>query len=396
MSPASSSSERPRIYLDNAATSWPKPDRVVEAVTRYLRASGAPAGRSAYREALDAATLVDAARRGIARLFDAESPQQIVFTSNGTDGLNQVLHGLLREGDHVVTSVCEHNSVLRPLAALRQRRGIEVTHVPSDRMGRVSADRLLGEVRPETRLVALIHASNVTGAVQPVAEVGAALRDRSTLFLVDAAQTAGHFPFSVRRLGIDFLAAPGHKGLLGPSGTGVLYLRTGAAEALRTLRQGGTGTASEEEAHPERLPEKFEAGSLNVAGIAGLAAAASFLEERGLDAIRRHEATIVEHLLDRLGALPGITLHGPPVSSERVAVVSLTLDRYDPNDLAAILDATCRVQVRAGLHCAPRMHRQLGTLAVGGTLRISPGPFTTLDELDVAIEQIARIAEGNT
>jgi len=393
MSHVSPPTDRHRIYLDNAATSWPKPAGVVDAVVDYLRRLGAPAGRSAYREALQVAAIVHEARRRIARLIDAEGPQRIILTFNGSDSLNMVLHGLLQAGDHVVTTVCEHNSVLRPLNALAKRLGVQVTYVPCDASGRVPASDLLRAIRPETRLVAITHASNVTGALQPVTEVGAALRDRPPLLLVDAAQTAGHLPFSVREMGADFVAAPGHKGLLGPLGTGILYLRPGVEEQLAATRQGGTGTVSQQEVQPNQLPDKFETGSPNVAGIAGLAAAAMFLEQRGLDAVRRHAVDMSDHLIDGLQSIPGVRVYGPLAAEDRVAVVSIDAAGYDPSELAASLDVACHVQVRAGLHCAPRMHRYLGTFATGGTVRISPGPFTTIEQLDTAITQIARMIE---
>jgi len=391
MSHVSPPTNRQRIYLDNAATSWPKPAGVVEAVVGYLRDLGAPAGRSAYREALQVAAIVHEARRRIARLIDAEGPQRIILTFNGSDSLNMVLHGLLRAGDHVVTTVCEHNSVLRPLNALEKRLGVQVTHVPCDASGRVSPSDLLRAIGPETRLVALTHASNVTGTLQPVAEVGTAIRDRPPLLLVDAAQTAGHLPFSVREMGADFVAAPGHKGLLGPLGTGILYLRPGVEEQLVSTRQGGTGTVSQEEVQPDHLPDKFETGSPNVAGIAGLVAATTFLEQRGLDAIRRHEVDMSTHLIRGLQSIPGVTVYGPSAAEQRVAVVSISAAGYDPSELAAGLDVARRIQVRAGLHCAPRMHRHLDTFTTGGTVRISPGPFTTIEQLDTAITQIAQM-----
>ncbi len=289
-----------RIYLDNAATSWPKPESVYTAVDAYQRELGAPAGRGAYREAIQVERLVDEARRAVAALFGVSDSRRIVFTSNGTDSLNQAIHGVLRPGDHVVTTVSEHNSVLRPLRWLEENQGVRVTRIGCDPQGRVDASELCAAVEPTTRLVTLQHASNVTGAVQPVAEVGAFLREHDALFLVDAAQTAGHWPISVEQLAADLLATPGHKGLLGPLGTGILYVGPKADAELRALRQGGTGTQSETDRQPDSLPDKLESGNHNVTGIAGLAAGIRYIVERGVAALGPHGPPLAARVLTGL------------------------------------------------------------------------------------------------
>ncbi len=375
---------RRRIYLDNAATSFPKPDVVYAAVEDYHRRLGASAGRGAYGSAVAAADIVRRCRLNLARLFNAEGPDRFAFGLNGTDALNTAIHGLLRSGDHVVTTAAEHNSVLRPLRT-QAERSVTVTVVECDVAGRVSADAVRAALRQETRLVAITHASNVTGAIQPIAAITAAAKSAGALVLLDAAQTAGHVPIDLSALPVDLMAAPGHKGLLGPLGTGLLYVRPGIEESIAALRQGGTGTSSELDRHPAGMPERLEAGSLNLPGLAGLEASTRWLIETGVDSIRRPEEELTGRLLDELESLRGVTIHGPRANAERVGVVSITVEGWEPHDLAAVLDAEFGIEVRAGLHCAPLIHHRLGTADAGGTLRLSIGAFTTAEEVDAAV-----------
>ena len=384
-----------RIYLDNAATSWPKPEAVYRAVEHYHRDVGAAAGRGAYSEALEAGRLVETARSGVARLVGAGDPRRIVLTNSGTDGLNLAIHGFLESGDHVVTTAAEHNSVLRPLRELENRSSVRVTRVACDSAGQVDPDDIRRAMTTDTKLIAILHASNVTGAIQPVAEVGRIARDHGAALLVDAAQTLGHLPISVEEMLVDLLAAPGHKGLLGPLGTGVLYIRPGIESRLRSVRQGGTGTRSEEDCQPQSLPDKYESGNANVPGLAGLAAGIDFVETRGLIAIRRHELALVEQFLERLEASPQVQVFGPTQLAERVGVVSIRVEGYDPQEIAAVLDASYGIQVRAGLHCAPLVHRAIGTFGGGGTVRFSFSPSNTLEEIDVAASAIVEIATAS-
>jgi len=383
-----------RIYLDNAATSWPKPETVYAIVDRYQRELGAPAGRGVYREANEVERLVDDARRRVAQLLNVNEPARIVFTCNGTDSLNLALHGLLRPGDHVISSVAEHNSTLRPLRCLQDTRGVAVTLVGCDGEGLVDPDEIRRAIRPQTRLIVLIHASNVTGAVQPVTEVGRVAREHSLRYLVDAAQSLGHLPVDVAALGADLVAAPGHKGLLGPLGTGILYLAPGVEGDLTPVRQGGTGTQSDSDEQPATLPERYESGNPNVPGILGVGAGAAYLQQRGLDAIRRHDQELTGRLIGRLESLAGVTVHGPREPSNRVGVVSISVASYDPQELAVMLDSAGRIQVRAGLHCAAPTHRALGTAARGGTVRFSLGPFTTAAEIDAAADAVEQACRG--
>lgn len=381
-----------RIYLDNAATSWPKPEAVYRAVDHYQRELGGPNGRSGYREALESNRIVERARRGVATLIGVQDARQVVFGYSGTDVLNLAIRGTVRQGDHVITTVCDHNSVLRPLRALREEADVDVTYVPCDGQGFVSPDDVRSALRANTRLVAVVHASNVTGALQPIEEIGPLVREAGALFLVDAAQSLGHVPIDVGRLTVDLLAAPAHKGLLGPLGTGVLYIRPGFERELRPLRCGGTGTQSDADRQPDELPDKYEPGNHNLVGLAGLVAATEFLRETSIDRLHQHHLRVTERFLARLADLETVTLHGPQSACHRTSVVSITVDGYDPHELAALLESSFRIQSRAGLHCAPRMHGALGTTAGGGTVRFSPGYATTVDDIDVVADALQEIS----
>jgi cysteine desulfurase/selenocysteine lyase len=383
-----------RIYLDNAATSWPKPQPVWDAVDRYQRECGAPAGRSAYAEAGEAEQVVREARRGVAQLLGVRDPHCVLLAFNGTDALNLALLGYLRPGDHVVTSVAEHNSVLRPLRALQQQRGIEVTYVPCGRDGILDPDDIRAALRRPTRLVALVHASNVTGAVQPLSDIGRVVREAGSRLLVDAAQSLGHIPVDVEQLHADLLAAPAHKGLLAPLGTGILYVAPDLHRDLLPLRYGGTGTRSEDDLQPDSLPDKYESGNHNLPGLAGLSAAAGWIRQRGVESLAQHERALVARLLEGLAQIDGVRLYGPRDLQARVGVVSFTVDGYDPQEVAALLDAQYRIQTRAGLHCAPRMHRHLETLTTGGTVRISVGPFVEPEDIDAAVQAVREIDQA--
>ena len=380
-----------RIYLDNAATSFPKPEAVYDAIDRFNRQIGVSLGRGAYRDAMEAQAVVTRCRKRAADLFGAESPERIIFTFNGTDSLNLAIHGLLQRGDHVVTSVMEHNSVLRPLRELRDQQQVEVTYVAADASGHISADDVRAAMRDDTRLVAITHASNVTGTIQPIVDIGEIARDSGAVFLVDAAQTAGHVPIDVSKLPADLVACAGHKGLLGPLGVGLLYVRPGIEHHLRSIRQGGTGSMSEEDLQPEHLPDKYESGNHNGPALFGLDAALQYLERTGLEAIQHHEQQLTSQLLDLLSKTRGLHLYGSDACS-RVGVISVTLDGFDPQIVASILDENFGVQSRAGLHCAPGAHRAIGTFENGGTVRLSVGPFTSVTDIEVAADALKEIA----
>ncbi len=386
-----------RIYLDNAATSWPKPESVYAAVDDFQRRVGASAGRGVYHEATEVGRLVFAARRAIAQLLGVKEPKRIIFTHNGTDALNLALYGLLLPNDHVITTVAEHNSVLRPLRHLEQSRSLNVTRLGVDAAGHVDLDHVRQALTKQTRLIVLTAASNVTGTLQPINEVGQIAKVAGVRFLIDATQAVGHVPFSVDECHADLVAMPGHKGLLGPLGTGVLYIAPGVEQELESIRQGGTGSRSNDDLQPDELPDKYEAGNLNVPGIIGLKAGAEFLLFEGVAPIREHELSLTRRLLDGLSVLSAnkkLCIVGPSSAESRVGVVSLTLSGYEPQEAATLLDANYRIQVRAGLHCAPLIHRALGTLSTGGTLRISFGPFNTLEHVDQTINALTEIFDA--
>lgn len=381
-----------RIYLDNAATSFPKPDAVYLAMDDYNRRNGAAIGRGSYRTTIEATQIVQRCRQKLAQLLGAEGPDRILFTFNCTDSLNTALHGCLQPGDHVITSVIDHNSVQRPLMEMRRMLGIEVTRIAADAAGRIDPIEFKRALRPQTKLISLIHASNVTGTIQPIADVGQIAREARVLFLVDAAQSAGHLPIDLKSLPIDILACPGHKGLLGPLGTGVLYLRPGIEERISSFRQGGTGTQSEDDLQPESLPDKYESGNHNGPGLVGLEAAVTWLLARGVNSIHRQAQTITQELLNGLAGIPRLRLFGPRSERDRVAVVSVGIDGMSPQKVAATLDQNFGIEIRAGLHCAPGAHRAVGSFDSGGTIRLSIGPFTTSSDVTTAIEALRQIA----
>ena len=372
-----------RCYLDNAATSWPKPEGVLVAMDRYHRELGVAAGRGTTRAASEVEATIARCRLRAPQYFNAESSDRIIFTFNGTDSLNMAIHGCLNPGDHVVTSTLEHNSVLRPLSELRRRIGIETTFIEPEANGRVEPTKFRDALQPNTKLIALLHASNVTGVVQPIDDVGAIARQAGVLMLVDAAQTAGHLPIDVRNSPIDMLACPGHKGLLGPLGTGLLYLRPGIEQVVSSLRQGGTGSLSEDDHQPEHLPDKYESGNHNAPGLFGLEAALEWLEQHNVGELRLHELGLRRRLIDALGRVSSVRLFAAELPDEFVVgVLNFVIDGFDPQEVAVILDHDFQIQVRSGLHCAPGAHRYQGTLADGGTVRASFGPSTTNDEVD--------------
>jgi cysteine desulfurase family protein len=372
------------VYLDNAATSWPKPEAVYRAVDDFMRRVGATPGRGGHRREEEAQRIADEARTALAELFHAPDPKGVVFTLNATQGVNLALKGLLRPGDHVVTSSIEHNAMWRPLKAL-ERRGVLVTSVPCKPDGTLDPADVEAALRPNTRLVAMLHASNVLGAVLPIAELGAICRSRVVPFLVDAAQTAGAVLIDVEAMGIDLLAFSGHKGLFGPHGTGGLAVRPGLH--LETWIEGGSGILSRPETMPEDLPARLEAGTQNAAGIAGLLAGVRFVLEQGVDRIRAHEMEMTRLLIEQLQAIPDLTVLGPGVLARRAAVASVTIEGYFPDQLASVLDKVFDVATRAGLHCAPQAHRTAGTLECGA-LRFSPGYFTTAEEIVYAVDAL--------
>ncbi len=385
----------PRRYFDNAATSHPKPSGVARAVQRYFDEIHASAGRGAYREAVASGHVLDGGRDALRRLFGCSPADHVIFSLNGTDALNLAIKSVLRPGDHAVTTDMDHNSVLRPLAALAGRDNVAWTSVKADlRTTRVCPDDIVAALRPNTRLVAVNHASNVTGVIQPIDVIAETCRERGILFLVDAAQTAGHVPLDFGALPVDLLAFPGHKGLLGPLGTGALLIRAGVEEHMQTVREGGTGSESERPVQPDALPDRFEAGSHNAIGIAGLLAGVEWILERGVEQLRAHEVQLCGRMQEGLAACHDVRVFGPTDLDHRVGVFSVRVDGFEPAEISALFEQRFGVLSRSGLHCAPLAHQTIGTLDDGGTTRLSFGPFLTDADVDVALAALAELARG--
>lgn len=382
-------------YLDNAATSFPKPECVYDAVDRFMRNNGAAFGRGSYSTVDAASQIVSQCRHRVAQILDAESDDRIAFTFNCTDGLNLLLRGLLNEGDRVVTTTLEHNSVLRPLRQLEFEKKMNVVHVSFDpTTGLLNEEEFFDKLGEDTtRLVVLNHASNVTGTIQNVETIAKATHEAGALILLDAAQTVGHIPVSVKNLDIDLLSAPGHKGLPGPLGTGFIYVRNGLEDQLCPIRSGGTGTVSESIDQPAQMPAKFESGNLNMPGIAGLNAAAEWLIEYGPEKIHAKIQKQTVSLTGQLKEIPGVTVFAG-AAEKNIGIVSFSVDGADCREVAAILDQSFEIQCRAGLHCAPLVHQQLKTLNAGGTIRLSPGVFTTADDIEKAVSAVSQIASS--
>jgi cysteine desulfurase / selenocysteine lyase len=379
----------PTIYFDNAATSCPKPEAVHARLGSFLREHGANPGRGSYRMVQEAEAVVSSARRRLAAFFNAPDPTRVIFALNATDALNMALFGSLKRGDHVITTVADHNSIVRPLNRMERDGLVTLSRVRPDGHGVVDPAVIAAAFTPRTRMVAMLHGSNVSGALQPIAEIGRIVRERRALFLVDAAQTAGLWPIDVTAMSIDLLALPGHKSLLGPAGTGALIL--GGGIDLDPWRTGGTGGDSSNPLQPGEYPHHLEAGTLNTPGIAAMMEGVRYVEERGIDAIRAHELSLVRRLAEGLGDHRKVKFYGPPPAAPRASVLCFNVAGHEPDEIASILDASFGIAVRSGLHCAPGAHRELGTFPAGA-VRVSPGPFNTAEEIDRLVEAVRVIA----
>jgi len=377
------------IYLDNAATTFPKPREVLERMVDVYARFGVNPGRSGYDLCMVAGELVFETRKALAAFFGARTPERVIFATNATDALNLAILGVLKPGDHAITTTIEHNSVIRPLNHLHRDARVEVDFVPVELDGRVDPDEIASRFKPNTRLVVVNHGSNVIGTIQPVAEIGRRCRERGILFAVDAAQTAGVIPIDVEAMGIDLLAFTGHKSLLAPTGTGGLLVRDGVE--VRTTRFGGTGVHSAHPFHLEEYPYRLEAGTGNVLGIAGLHFALEYLAKRGIEEIHRQEMALFRRLQDGLAAIEGVQLHGATSFEHRLAVLSFTVAGRDPADVGALLDADYNIAARTGLQCAPLIHEQMGT-APRGTVRLSVGPMNARPDIEAALAAVAEIA----
>ncbi len=381
--------------MDNSATSFPKPDCVTDAMVAFARECGASAGRGAYAEAKACEKLIATCRARIAELINAESPERIVFAMNCSEALAIAIRGMLNLSEpvtHVLATAMEHNSVLRPLNALREQIGIWPEFLPCDpETSLVDVDVFRNAIRSETKLVACVHGSNVTGALQPVRQIVAIAREHGVPCVIDAAQSIGHVPIDVQDIGADFVAFPGHKGLLGPLGTGVLYIAPGMEDKLTTIKEGGTGTISEQAIQPETMPDKFEIGSHNAIGLAGLSEGAAWLLERGVENLRDHDVKLCELFMDKTDGAAGLRVYGPRDVSDRMGVFSVNIDGLSPGELAATLEQDFGICTRPGVHCAPLAHQTIRTHPAG-TCRLSFGAFTTEDDVAHAADALERIA----
>lgn len=377
------------IYLDAAATSYQKPPSVYERVNEAMRTLCANPGRGGHRPSLDAGRAVYETREKAAAFFGVEETERVIFTSNATDSLNLAIQGMAKPGGHIVLTSMEHNSVLRPVKAL-EKLGVSHTVVWGDpHTGAVTAEQMEAVLRPETCLVVCTHAANTTGTLMPAAEIGAMCRRRGVPFLLDASQSAGAYPIHMGEMHIDLLACPGHKGLLGLPGTGLLCLGPGVDPT--PLKQGGTGSLSAHLEQPALLPDRYESGTLNTVGIAALGAGLDWLNARGLETVRRHEEALCARLLAGLAELPGVSVYGPEKASDRAAVVLFNIRGMDPSEAALRLDREYDVCVRSGLHCAPLAHQTVGTAPEGG-VRMSMGPLNMEKDIDGALDAVRALS----
>ncbi len=379
------------IYFDNAATSWPKPPETIAAMQNYMQNIGGSPGRSGHRLSVEAARIVFDTREKLALLFNVSDPLHIVLTKNATEALNIAIFGFLKPGDHVITSGMEHNSVMRPLRAM-EARGVDVTVISCDREGLIDPEQIVRAIRKKTKAIFITHASNVTGGVMPVTDIGRVAREHGLIFCVDAAQTAGCYHIDVTEMNIDLMAFTGHKSLFGPSGTGGLYIHEGLEKIIEPICVGGTGSRSEVEEQPDFLPDRFEAGTPNTAGIAGLKAGVEFVLSNGINQIKVKEENLVKMFIEGVRDLPGIILYGQTSADRRIPVVSFNIAGMDPGTVTLELDERFNIMIRSGLHCAPCAHKTIHTYP-SGTVRFSFSYFNTKEQIIESIEALKEISK---
>ena len=375
------------IYFDNAATTMRKPDCVVRAVTDAMCSLG-NSGRGVHSGALSASRIIYDTRAALAQLFGGESPERIAFTANSTEALNMAIKGVLNPGDHVITTALEHNSVLRPLYELEDR-GVSLTILPADQMGNICYADFETEIRPNTKAIVTTHGSNLTGNLLDIGRIGAVAKKHNLTYIVDASQTAGVFDIDVQKMHIDILCFTGHKGLLGPQGTGGLYVREG--QEIRPLLSGGSGVQTYLRSHPPQMPTLLEAGTLNGHGIAGLGAAVRYLQETGLDRIRAKEQELLWDFYTQVKEIPGITVYGDFTDANRCAIVALNVRDYDSGEVSDALSSEYGIATRPGAHCAPLMHQALGTVEQGA-VRFSFSHYNTKEEIKIAVSALRELA----
>ena len=379
------------IYLDNAATSYPKPEEVYTFMDSFYRDFGVNPGRSGYDLCMETGALVDQSRKMLADFFNGNDATRLCFSYNSTDALNLAIFGMLKQGDHAITTTLEHNSVLRPLYHLSKLNGVEVDYIPFDTNGFVDPDDFRRKIKANTRLVIINHASNVIGTVQPVEAIGRICRECGVALALDASQSAGKVPINIEQSHIDIVAFTGHKSLLGPTGIGGLYVREGID--IRHTRAGGTGVRSAQRMHLDEYPYRLEYGTGNVVGIAGLHAGLKWIQEKGIEKLYDHEMKLTRMLTDGLKELDGVSLHCQDNLTDHISVISFNIDTLEALDAGTLLDGEYNIACRTGLHCAPLVHEQLGTAQNGGSVRMSIGPFNTEDDIKTAIEAVKEIVE---
>lgn len=377
------------IYFDNAATTYPKPENVYQAVNKCMREYCANPGRSGHKLSMEAGRVILEARELVAELFGVKKSENIIFGLNATDALNTAIKGMVKQGDHIITTSMEHNSVLRPLKQL-ENIGIETTIIMCNESGELSLSELEANIKSNTKVIVTTHASNVTGTIMPIKEIGKIAKQNKLLYIIDAAQTAGVYKLNVSDINVDVLTFTGHKGLMGPQGVGGFYVKEGVA--LRQMREGGTGSMSESLIQPEMLPDKYESGTPNTPGLAGLAAGLKFIKEVGIDNIKHHEEEITSYFLNQLSEIDDIIIYGPRDIKKQAPVVSINIKNRTSSEVSFLLDNQFDIATRPGLHCAPLAHQTIGTKEKG-TVRFSFGYFNTKDEIDKAMVALKSIAK---
>lgn len=376
------------IYLDNAATSFPKPDVVIKKMMEYMQNIGATSGRGAYKSAIESDRLIYNCRKMICKVFNGSDPAKVIFTSNVTEGLNIVINGFLEEGDHVIVSSLEHNAVWRPLKTLERDRSIEISMVDCTSEGITDYNDVEKLIKSNTKLIVFTHASNVLGSIQPIREIGEIAKKHKVKFLVDSAQTAGAYPIDVKKDNIDILGFTGHKSLLGPTGTGGLLINCDIT--MNPLKSGGTGGDSKYPYQPDYFPNRYEAGTPNVAGIVGLGEALNLIYSVGIENIRKKEEAIIEYAIERLSSVEGIEIYGPKKSDKIVGVISFNIKNIEGEEISYKLDSQYDIMVRTGLHCAPTAHKIIGT-GNTGAVRIGIGYFNEKNHIDILVEALNKI-----
>ena len=378
-------------YLDNAATTFPKPQQVYDAMIDCMQNYCANPGRAGHKLAMKAAREIYYTRENIAKLFNVSNPMNIIFTSNATESLNLAIKGLVQEGDHIITTSMEHNSVIRPIKAL-ERYNVENTIVSCEKDGSLDVSKIKEAIKPNTKLIVTTHASNVCGTLIDIESVGTIAKENKIVYLVDASQTAGVYDIDVNKQNIDMLAAPGHKCLLGPQGTGILYIREGIK--LTELKEGGTGSKSEDLFQPDLYPDKYESGTHNTPGIIGLGKGVEYILTEGIDKIRKHEEELCEYMLKRLEEIDNIEIYGIKDSKKRAAVISINIKDIDSGEVTYLLDSEYDIATRSGIHCAPLAHKTMGTLETGA-VRFSFGYFNKKEDIDRTIEALKQIVNND-